>query len=74
MIQEKKRQGASDYVMLLVLLVAQLGTGYSMFVALRAMNIGVACAQRRPGLSEFFHPSCSLGNASVSDSGMLMPA
>ncbi len=40
MIQEKKRQGASGYVMLLVLLVAQLSTGYSMFVALRAMNIG----------------------------------
>ena len=40
MIQEKKRQGASGYVMLLVLLIAQLSTGYSMFVALRAMNIG----------------------------------
>ena len=40
MIQEKSRQGASGYVMLLVLLAAQLATGYGMFVALRAMNIG----------------------------------
>ena len=40
MIQEKSRQGTSGYVMLLVLLVAQLATGYAMFVALRAMNIG----------------------------------
>ena len=38
MIQEKTRQGVSGYVMLLVLLTAQLGTGYAMFVALRAMN------------------------------------
>ena len=40
MIQEKSRQGTSGYVMLLVLLVAQLATGYAMFVALRVMNIG----------------------------------
>jgi len=39
MIQEKSRQGASGYVMLLVLLAAQLAAGYGMFVALRAMNI-----------------------------------
>jgi hypothetical protein len=40
MIHENTRQGASGYVMLLVLLTAQLGTGYAMFMALRAMNIG----------------------------------
>jgi regulator of protease activity HflC (stomatin/prohibitin superfamily) len=40
MIQEKARQAQSGYLMLLVLFVAQIGTGYAMFVSLRVMAIG----------------------------------
>ncbi len=39
MIQEKARQAQSGYLMLVVLAVAQLGLGYAIFVALRAMSI-----------------------------------
>jgi regulator of protease activity HflC (stomatin/prohibitin superfamily) len=44
MIQEKTRQGSSGYVMLLVLLMAQLGTGYALFAAIRAQAVGGAVA------------------------------
>jgi regulator of protease activity HflC (stomatin/prohibitin superfamily) len=40
MIQEKARQAQSGYLMLLVLFVAQIGTGYAMFLSLRVMAIG----------------------------------
>jgi len=42
MIQEKKRQGSSGYLMLLVLLMAQLSTGYALFVAVRGQSVGGA--------------------------------
>jgi len=40
MINEKKRDVPSGYLMLVVLLVAQLGLGYLVFLAVRAQSIG----------------------------------
>ncbi len=40
MIQENAKRAQSGYLMLLVLLMAQLGTGYAMFISLRVMAIG----------------------------------
>ncbi len=40
MMQEKRRTAPSGYLMLVVLAVAQIGFGYAIFVALRAMSIG----------------------------------
>ena len=39
MMQEKARPAQSGYLMIVVLAVAQLGLGYAIFVALRAMSI-----------------------------------
>jgi regulator of protease activity HflC (stomatin/prohibitin superfamily) len=44
MIHEKTKQGSSGYLMLVVLLMAQLATGYALFVAVRAQAIGGAIA------------------------------
>jgi regulator of protease activity HflC (stomatin/prohibitin superfamily) len=40
MIQENAKRAQSGYLMLLVLLMAQLGAGYAMFISLRVMAIG----------------------------------
>ena len=44
MIQEKSRQGSSGYLMIVLLLIAQLGAGYALFIALRGQSIGGAIA------------------------------